>query len=81
MDIRDIQVVRDICDRLGNGRPPVDDEYAEMTGDDTLTEDDFYDRYDLGEHAGDPRHERGLKFELYDSVTGQKYVITVVHIG
>jgi hypothetical protein len=73
--------VDDICDRLANGRPPVDGEYAEMTGDDALTEDDFYDRYELGEQAGDPRHEPGLRFELRDTITRQKYVITVLHIG
>jgi hypothetical protein len=36
VDARDIQAVDDICDRLANGRPPVDGEYAEMTGDDTM---------------------------------------------
>jgi hypothetical protein len=77
VDARDIQVVDDIRDRLANGRPPEDGEYAHMTGDDSLTDDDFYDRYELGEQTGDPRHERGLKFQLRDSVTRQKYVITV----
>lgn len=81
MDTRDKQVMDDICDRLTNGRPPDSDEYAQMTGDESLTDDDYYDRYDAGEPTGDPRHERGLKFQLYDGVTRQRYVITIQHAG
>lgn len=77
MDASDTQVVEDIQDRLGNGRPPTDGQYAEMTGNDLLAEDDYYDRYEVGEHAGDPQHERGLKFEISDTVTRNEYVITI----
>ncbi len=48
-----------------------------MTGNDLLAEDDYYDRYEVGEHAGDPQHERGLKFEISDTVTRNEYVITI----
>jgi hypothetical protein len=60
---QDSAVIDDIQDRLGNGRPPED-------------EDEYYDRYDVNEAVGDPA-DGGAKFTIRDWVTGNSYKVTL----
>jgi hypothetical protein len=71
----DRQVIDDILGRLGNRRPPEDDQYADMTGIPTLAEDDYYDRYEIGDPSILSRH--GLTFPIHDTVTGNSYALTI----
>ena len=71
----DSLVVEDIQERMGNGRPPVEPEHFEGTV--YQDEDDYYDRYEIGESCGDAGSERGAKFTARDSITGRTYIITV----
>lgn len=73
MDARDQEVIEDIQDRIGNGRPPCEPEHFEGSVYDD--EDDYYDRYEVGETAGDPASERGARFTARDG--DRTYVITI----
>ena len=73
MDARDRKVIEDIQDRLGNGRPPCEPEHFEGTV--YQDEDDYYDRYEIGEATGDAGSERGASFTARDG--DRAYVITV----
>lgn len=74
MDERDREVLGDIQDRLGNGRPPVDPEH--FAGTVYEDEDEYYDRYEVNEAVGDPA-DGGAKFTIRDWVTGNSYKVTV----
>ena len=73
MDQLDRNVIEDIQDRLGNGRPPVEPEHFEGTQYDD--EDDYYDHYEVSEATGDPASERGAKFTARDG--DRTYIITI----
>jgi hypothetical protein len=62
-----VEVIEDIQDRLGNGRPPVDGP----------EEDAYYDRYDVNEAAGDLDSERGVSFQMRDVAAGGVYVVNI----
>ena len=70
---RDQEVITDIQDRLGNGRPPVEPGHFEGTS--YQDEDDYYDRYEIGEVTGDPASDRGASFTARDG--NRAYVITI----
>jgi hypothetical protein len=73
MDARDQEVIEDIQDRIGNGRPPCEPEHFEGTA--YKDEDDYYDRYEVDEATGDADSGRGARFTARDS--DRAYVITV----
>jgi hypothetical protein len=66
--------IADIMDRLGNGRPPVEAEHFEGTV--YQDEDDYYDRYEVGEPEGDLM-AGGVRFAVLDYLLGGAFVITV----
>lgn len=73
MDERGREVIEDIQDRLGNGRPPVEPEHFQGTA--YQDEDDYYDRYEVSESCGDADSERGSMFTVRDG--DRTYLITI----